>query len=234
VKKPHSLARWFKHSGAFRWARRHRFTEPYFEPYAKAIGQLLLAWNDLHERLASLFVMAMGGGWVDRPLGIWHSVRSDYSKRRLLREAIAKLPDNEKANREKLTDEIEWILDASDKLEGLRDDSAHTPLHYLMMGNLLTLADLLAVSDIYQAMSSGVFPDTSFQNPRAMQLDKKKKDLLIECRYARERITVLRDYAIAIDAAWANARLAWPDRPILPERKSRQARRRRDGGSKQA
>jgi len=34
----------------------HRFTERDFEPYALAIGQFCLAWNDLHERLGIIFV----------------------------------------------------------------------------------------------------------------------------------------------------------------------------------
>lgn len=223
MKKTRTLAGWFRRSGAFKWARRHRYTKSHFEPYTKAIGALLLAWNDLHERLATLFVMAMGAGWVDRPLAIWHSVRNDVSKRRLLRVALEKLSDNETAARPKLAAEIKWILDAADKLEGLRDDSAHTPLRF-RDANLSGLANLFAISDLYLA-TTGVWPDTSFQNPRAIGLDEKNKDLLIEFRYARERIIVLRDYAIAIDAAWSNARLPWPNRPLLPERKPRKARR---------
>jgi hypothetical protein len=230
MKKRVTLAGWFRRSGAFRWARRHRFTEPHFEPHTKAIGALLLAWNDLHERLATLFVMAMGAGWVDRPLAIWHSVRNDVAKRRLLRVALEKLTDNEKAARPKLTGEINWILEAADKLEGLRDDSAHTPLHF-REANLLGIANLLAIADLYLA-TTGVVPDTSFQNPRAIGLDEKNKDLLIEFRYARERIIVLRDYAIAIDAAWGNPRLPWPDRPSLPERKPRKLRPPRAEGPK--
>jgi hypothetical protein len=221
MRKPISLATWFKRSGAFKWARRHRFTEAYFEPYVKAIGQLLLAWNDLHERLATLFVMSMGGGWVDRPLAIWHSIWSDYTKRQMLRAAIAKLPDSEKAGRDKLIDEIVWILNAANDLEGFRDDSAHTPLHFHFL-NMLTTSNILSVSNILAAQ---VFPDTSFQNPRAVRIDQKNRDLLIEYRYARERITVLRDYVIAIDAAWSNVHLPWPDRPSLPERKPRKRRR---------
>jgi hypothetical protein len=212
MKKRKTLSLWFRRSGAFKWAMRPRFTEPLFEPYAKAIGQLLLAWNDLHERLSTLFVMAMGGGWVNRPLAIWHGSIRDYSKRQMLRAAISDMPDGEKAGRMKLVEEITWILDAADKLEGLRDDSAHTPLVYYFRG---VVADL---------RSAAILPNTSFQNPRAMRIDKKNKDILIESRYARERIIILRDYAIAIDAAWSNARLPWPDRPDLPERKPNQAR----------
>jgi hypothetical protein len=32
--------------------------------------------DDLHERLATLFVSAMAAGYVDRPLAVWHSIRS--------------------------------------------------------------------------------------------------------------------------------------------------------------
>jgi hypothetical protein len=109
-------------------------------------------------------------------------------------------------------EEIVWILDAADKLEGFRDDSAHTPLRYLFRG---------VVPDM---KSAATFPETTFQNPRAIRLEKKGRDMVTEYRYARERIIVLRDYIIAIDAAWSNTRLPWPDRPDLPERKPRKAR----------
>jgi hypothetical protein len=219
-KKPKTLTGWFKKTGAFRWAHHPRFTETVFQPYATAVGQLLLAWNDLHERLSILFVTTMGGGWVNRPLAIWHGATRDYAKRQMLGAAIANMPESEKAGRPKLVEEIEWILDAADKLEGFRDDSAHTPFRYLFRG---------LVPDI---KSTIVSPDITFQNPRAIRLTTKGKDMLIEYRYARERIVVLRDYAIAIDAAWGNERLPWPDRPDLPERKPRRARRNRAANRK--
>jgi hypothetical protein len=207
MKRRKTLEGWFKRSGAFRWANRPRFTEPVFQSYVRSIGQLLLAWNDLHERLATLFVAAMGAGWVDRYLAVWHEVRSDKTKREMLQVAIARLPDSEKAGREKIVAEITWILDHAKPLEGLRDDAAHTPLRYLFAG---------LTTDIRNAFIS---PSTSFQNPRAIRLEQKGKSLLTEYQYARERLVVLRDYAIAIDAAWGNGRLPWPDRPDLPDRK---------------
>src|ERR1700722_7530402 len=190
MKKPRTLSGWFRSTGAFKWAFRPRFTESLFEPYAKAVGQLLLAWNDLHERLSTLFVMAMGGGWVNRPLAVWHSSVRDYAKRQMLRAAIADMPEPEKAGRSSLIAEITWILDAADKLEGFRDDAAHTPLVYLFRG--------VAAADIRNA---AIYPNISFQNPRAVRIDQKNKDILADSRYARERIIILRDYAIAIEAA---------------------------------
>jgi hypothetical protein len=223
MKKSESLSTWFRHSGAFKWARRHRFTEREYDPYTKLIGQVLLAWNDLHERLATLFVMAMGGGYVNRPLAIWHSVRNDVGKRHLLRTAIENLTPKERAVRPKLVDEINWILERADKLEGLRDDSAHTPLSRLSSIRVVAIPIDLDIGN----RLPDVLPDTGFLNPRAMRLDKKARDLLVEFRYARERIVVLRDYVIAIDSAWGNARLPWPDRPALPERRPRKKRQSR-------
>jgi hypothetical protein len=166
----------------------------------------------------------MGGGWVDRPLAVWHSIKSDHSKRQMLRRAIVKLPESEKAGRNRLVDEITWVLNVTDNLEGLRNDSAHTPLQF--SGDMFAIADVFSVAEFFSA-GSRVFPDTSFQNPRAAHLDQKNKDLLMEYKYARERILVLRDYVIAIDTAWSKASFPWPDRPSLPERKPRKARRRR-------
>jgi hypothetical protein len=131
----------------------------------------LLAWNDLHERLATLFVMAMGGGYVNRPLAIWHSVRNDVGKRHLLRTAIENLTPKEKAERPKLVDEITWILEKADKLEGLRDDSAHTPLSRLSSVRLVAIP---IDWDIGYPLRD-VMPDTGFQNPRAMRLDENPK-----------------------------------------------------------
>jgi hypothetical protein len=217
MKRPKTLTRWFKDSGAFRWAHRPNFTEPVFQSYVRATGQLLLAWNDLHEQLSILFVMGMGGGWVNRPLAVWHGPTGqtrDKAKRDMLRAAMRDMPDDEKAGRPKLVAEIEWILDAANKLEGFRDDAAHTPLRYLFRG---------VVPDMKTA---GTFPNTTFQNPRAIRIEQKGKDMVAEFRYARERCIVLRDYTIAIEAAWSNKRLSWPDRPDLPERKPRRARQR--------
>jgi hypothetical protein len=204
------IAKWFKRVKADKWARRHSFTEKEFVPYVKAIGQLLSAWNDLHERLSLLFVMALGAGWVSRPLAVWHSVRTDHSKRRMLLSALSELPEGEKAKRDKLISEIKWILDAADKLEGIRDDAAHTPLyHYPPLSSKKALTKLIA---------SGVFADDTFNHPRAHTINQKKKNLLTEFEYARARAVALRDYTMAIDLAWGNAQLPWPDRPSLPER----------------
>jgi hypothetical protein len=235
TRKAKSLSTWFRQYG--KWFVHHRFTEPHFDAHTKAIGSLLLAWNDFHERLSTLFVNAMGVQQFTRSFAIWHTTRNDYSKRKLLRAALENLPHSEMGKpiknpdgtlmrnpdgsftgvRLTLVDEITWILDAADKLEGARDDSAHTPLRYASLGDLLSLAELITTPD--PPTERVVMAQDGFANPRATRLRKSNRDLLIEYRYARDRILILRDYAVAIEHTWSNPPLPWPDRPSLPERR---------------
>jgi hypothetical protein len=216
IKTAKDLSAWFEQSGV-RLVQRNNFTEPHFEPYLKAIGSLLLAWNDLHERMSTLFVMAMGLNQFARSFALWHQTRNDLGKRNLLKASIDNLPSSEIGERKKLVKEINWLLAVAKELEGFRDDSAHTPLHYTLP-NILTLTDIFAATNILDLGDPAVVPHTGFANPRALRLQSKGQDMLDEYRYARERILILRDYTIAIDYAWANARVPWPDRPDLPDR----------------
>ncbi len=228
MKGPKNLSAWFRQSGAH-LIPRPRFTEPHFDSYAKSIGALLLAWNDLHEHLSTLFVMALGSSHWKRSLSIWHAIRGDYGKRQLLRSALANSPDpgpriahpdgSITGARPKLVEEITWILDSANKLEDWRDNSAHTPLKDTYVGDILNSADILSVHDILLLQKQVVVPQTGFANPRALKIEKNERDLLVESRYARDRILMLRDYAIAIEFAWSAPPVPWPDRPALPERR---------------
>lgn len=210
-----ALDRWFAGIRAERWTNRHDFTEKEYEPYVLAIGRLLLAWNDLHEKLASLFALALGGGFTDRPFGFWHAARADMAKRSLLKIAIETLSDSETGERPKLKKEILWILSNAQELEGQRDDAAHTPLRAALSWQGSTLTDSNPVQNLL-SLASGVFAETVMGNPRAARIERDRKDLLAEFDYSRRRVILLRDYAMAIDLAWTNAQLAWPDRPKLP------------------
>jgi hypothetical protein len=206
MKKAKNLSAWFKRAPPF---LRHRFSEPHFKPYVVAIGELILAWNDLHERLATLFAQAMVGSNVKQSFGVWHKTRADNAKRNLLSAAITNLPDHELKKRPNVVKEIAWILEVADKLEGLRDDSAHGPL-------TSTFGILERAFGLSKPI---VTPNTYFGNPRALRLNKNA-DILRDFKYAKRRILILRDYAIAIDTAWLNAHIPWPDRPELPDRNS--------------
>lgn len=213
MKKATNLTAWFKRAPPF---ARHRFNEPHFKPYVIAIGQLILAWNDLHERLATLFAQAMVDAKARQTLAVWHKTRADMAKRKLLNAAIENLDDSELKNRPKVAQEIAWILKKADELEGLRDDSAHGPLHALP-ASIFDWDNILAAGNI---LSLTVRPNIAFGNPRALRLNKSAANLLRDFRYAKERILILRDYAIAIDTAWLNMHMPWPDRPALPDRNS--------------
>jgi hypothetical protein len=231
MKKAKNLSAWFRQSGA-RGIPRPRFIEPHFDSHTKSIGSLLLAWNDLHEHLSTLFVIALGSTHWKRSLAIWHATRSDYSKRKLLRSVLANSPDpgprvahpdgSITGARPKLIEEITWILDAANKLEDWRDDSAHTPLKYSYVGDLLSFSNILSAHNIFDFQKQIVVPQTGFANPRALKVEQNNRNLLVEYRYARDRILILRDYAIAIEFAWSAPPVPWPDRPALPERKPSQ------------
>jgi hypothetical protein len=218
------LDKWFRRVRADKWARRHTFKEKEFEKHIKAIGELVLAWNDFHERLAPLFVFALGGGWIERPLALWHSMRTDQSKRNMLKIALDYIPPNETANRPKLVKEIKWILTECQPMEGIRDDAVHTPLyHYPPLETDSALARIIA---------SGVFAEEIWGNKRAMRINRETQDLVAELEYAHTRIIILRDYAMAIDLAWGNERLPWPDRPKLPSPPPKKTKPPRNEGRK--
>jgi hypothetical protein len=213
TKKAKNLSGWFKRSPPF---LRHRFNEPHFKPYAVAIGELILAWNDLHERLATLFAQAMVGAKVKQSLSVWHKTRADMAKRGLLKAAIKNLSESELKGRPNVVEEIGWILEVADALEGPRDDSAHGPL-YASPLSIFDMDNVLLSRNIFDLK---VAPNTAFGNPRALRLSKDAPNLLRDFRYAKRRILILRDYVIAIDTAWQNAHSPWPDRPDLPDRNS--------------
>ena len=214
MKRVKSLASWFHRNGQF--FKRHRYTEPPFKPYALAIGQVLLAWNDLHERLSTLFAESLGPTHFFA-FTIWHSIRSDYSKRQVMRAMINELTKAHTKERPKLVEEVIWILNCCDELEGKRDDAAHTPLYHYEYG-LLNSPNILAEPNILH-VGIGVQANYSFENPRARRFIRQNRDVLVEHKHTRERICILRDYVIAIDYAWMNAHVPWPDRPRLPDRK---------------
>jgi hypothetical protein len=213
MKKAKNLSGWFKRAPPF---LRHRFNELHFKPYVVAIGELILAWNDLHERLATLFAQAMVNAKVKQSLAVWHNTRADMAKRKLLKAAIKNLAETELKNRPKVIKEIEWILEKADGLEGIRDDSAHVPLHATPL-TILDWDNILAVRNIFDLK---VIPNIAFGNTKAIRLSGGAENLLSYFRYAKKRILILRDYAIAIDTAWMNPQMPWPDRPPLPDRNS--------------
>jgi hypothetical protein len=102
-------------------------TDQAFEPYVTALGQLTLAWNDLHETLAIVFSMVMGGGDVGQYLAIWHAIKVDRAQREILL-AAAKVDELRGPRYPRLVPDLEWICRKAEAVEDARNDALHSPL----------------------------------------------------------------------------------------------------------
>lgn len=101
-----------------------------FRPYVTALGQLALAWNELHETMCLLFCTVMGGGFIGQYLAVWHTIKSDRAQREVLFAAISSdtnRPINDPSY-EHLKGEIKWICGKADSLEETRNNALHSPL----------------------------------------------------------------------------------------------------------
>jgi len=188
----------------------HRYATAEFRPYVTALGQLALAWNELHENLGSLFLTTMlpnrpqaGDAVFNSSLWVWHSVKSDRTQRDMLREAIERCP----WRRDKLVTDGFWLLDRANSLSDQRNDAIHAPLFY---------AGKYLFGELTEGRGQVVPRFWSF-NPRARKL-WERANLLAEFRYCRDTAMVLADYTKEIESSQINLQRPWPDRPSLPIR----------------
>jgi hypothetical protein len=214
--------------------RRQRFTERAYTPYVLAIGQLALAWNDLHEQLAGLFckILDRQEGYTQnegeddetyfirttledqddpRPIALWNSAKFDRPRREMLKAAVSTINKEWQQAFPKFIPEMTWVLQRTDALEDSRNDAVHSPL--MLIGNLL----VGAMSDKGHSVSM-IMPSLLQSNPRAQKL--LQKELLPEYRWCRDASLTLRDYVmdITISMQFGTALTPWPDRPSLPNR----------------
>ncbi len=208
-----------------------RFTEPQFEPYVKAIGQLALAWNSFHEVLGWTFEVLIAGAIhsTDNYKGqqvrqAWHVLNSDRDKRRLLRAAAANLTEIEKENFPDFPSDVKWILDRGDELEDMRNNVVHSPLMLISSKKRRWgLSPALGMPDY-------IVPQWLLGNRRALnlqQLLEKNKELLAEFRWCRDAILICRDFMVHANRSWTSARYPWPRRPSLPPRMAKKNQPRR-------
>lgn len=193
--------------------RTETFTGRNYQPYALAIGQLTMAWNDLHEDLALLFIELLANGRAYPAADIWNSSPNDRPKRAMLKAVIATDWDDFGSRFPKLASDLTWLLREADKLEDLRNDAVHSPLIYYGHDNAFA---------VYSGKAGRVLPSVVFGNRRALKLEKK--DLLSEFRWCRDAAVILRDFAGSMYSAVA-ARKPWPQRPSLPNRGQKKRRR---------
>jgi hypothetical protein len=147
------------------------YMSPQFRPYALALGQLALAWNEFHEMLSLLFCTTMGGGNSGQFLAIWHALKSDRSQRDILLVAANAdihhgIPE---ATYQKLKESVKFLCKTATKLEDLRNDALHCPLF---------------------GSSAGIQPLTGLGHVRANKL-AAKNNLLDDFRWCRDCTLVL-------------------------------------------
>jgi hypothetical protein len=164
-----------------------------------ALGQLTLAWNDLHVSLSMLFCGAMGGGNVSKYLAIWQNIASDRTQREVLKAVIQNDWTIMHPGNEALRDGIIWICNEATNLEDFRNNAIHSPL-------------------IAADKSSPVAPLTGLGHIRAKKL-ASQPNLLAQLRWCRDAASVLRNFAMEIDEAMTKQRVGpWPKKPKLPPR----------------
>ena len=189
-----------------------RFTDKIFEPYVMAIGQLALAWNDLHEKLGWLFATFLTPGEL-APL-LWNAPQFDRQKRALLEAATNAMPPLTQSDYPRLKEDILWLLKQVNSLEDARNTAIHSPLLAQSDRDVLVFGVTISIRS--------VAPNLWLQNSRAMKL--AQKDLLTEFRWCRDAALLLRDYALSLDYATMPEDYPWPDRPSLPNRGQKKAR----------
>lgn len=170
-----------------------------FRPYVIAIGQLALAWNELHETMGLLFCTIMGGGVVNQYLSVWHALRVDRAQREILKAAA--ISDTRDALSTRYLDDVKWLCGQADTLEDARNDAIHSPLLGMRRSSTSVV----------------VMPRTGLGHFRANKL-ADRGNLLAEFRRCRDASLILAKFALDMDLALMNLndKHPWPDRPRLP------------------
>ena len=176
-----------------------RFESRQFKPYATAIGQFVLAWNDLHETLAVLYWTLVD--FDDKVLDRWNEAKFDHKKRALITRWSKGTSDKSKALMPHLYDDLDWLIGQIDLLAEPRNDTAHSPL--------------TIVNDTFfiRPKPFKIAPNTTWGNYRAKRLLGKK--LLTEFRQHRKTASKLADFAVNIERSLTDEHTPWPKRPCL-------------------
>jgi hypothetical protein len=178
-----------------------RFESRQFLPYATAIGQFVLAWNDLHETLAVLYWTLRG--FDDKVLDEWNAAKHDHKKRALVTRWIKNTSAKSKALAPDLYIDLEWLIGQIGSLAEPRNDAAHSPL--------TIISDTFVNPQLFKDFKVGVAPNTAWRNSRAKRL--LGKDLLAEFRQGRKAASKLTDFALNMERSLADEHTPWPERP---------------------
>ena len=182
------------------WVPSLPYTHRAFRPYAIALGELALAWNDLHVSLSLLFSTLLGAGNIGPSQAVWQNIASDRMQRNVLSALASELFDRYETSgtrsKDRRREEIKWLCDRATDLEDFRNDALHSPLWGLS-----------------KPEGPYIAPVTGLGHIRASKL--LGTNLLIEFRLCRDAITSLRNYAMEVDQCLTKGG-TWPKRPRLP------------------
>src|SRR5690348_3515377 len=101
-----------------------KFQGNVFDPYALAIGQAVLAWNDLHRWLGCLLQSILYPRQGEPMHVLWNAMTQDRAAREMLRAATThRYGDGQHgAYGKDKHDKIMWLLGQVDRLEDARND----------------------------------------------------------------------------------------------------------------
>jgi hypothetical protein len=166
--------------------------------HERAIGKIVIAWNEYQEMLGALFGKLFSRRDWPLALSAWHALDSDRAQRKMLVAAArAKLKPSSP-----LLAEIEWLIKHSDKIADQRNIGIHMPL--------MRLTELDG--------SFHILPLAIFGNPKAARMGGR--DLLKEYTHFERQIRKMLTYAFALDVALTprhkrKGKVSLPERPKL-------------------
>ncbi len=173
------------------------FRDDRFRAYATGIGEVILAWNDLHETLSSLFWVTLGipNGLI--PAAVWYSSKSDLAQRDMLEAALkVKAIGHPLETRDTFRKEIIWLVSEINKIADKRNDFVHSPVI------------LLSTNEPTPAHHLG--------HKRAKKLSKK--NLVGQASWFYDATIICRDYAADLNKSIGDRNTTLPERPKLPNR----------------
>lgn len=172
------------------------------EPYIKALGELVVEWNDMTDGFGVLFATVLYPNEPISPIAliIWHSTRSDLAQREMLKGAATSKFNHDEAKTQR--DDIRWLMDEATTLSHKRNDAIHAPLTFLRNG---------------KGKPVDVVPSEFFGNLKAKNLGKKGA-LLSEYEWYTANARALKFFARQMVVAIQFPDNSWPDRPQMPTR----------------
>jgi hypothetical protein len=97
--------------------------------YAKLVGQITWASNNLHSTMAWMFTQLIEPDTFTVALAVWNSVKTDSAQRDMLKAAAE---GRAQLNRLKLAEQIIWLCKAANTVAAYRNDAIHTPMSAIL------------------------------------------------------------------------------------------------------